>query len=589
MSNQHLVELHKLLLNRYSVDSASMTTADWLCANTRLKGRPFSFDRYPFQRELVNDEHKNTVTIKPSQVGVSEIYQRCALAFITRNRNTKVIYSYPDDAMRKTNTQTRVIPLVDANKVFNLENGGEKPVRSIQLLQVAQSFLYMTGSKVGDATSTDADALFLDEYDLHDMEVASLFSSRLQNSDWKWKRKFSTPTYTEFGVDQDFNASDQMYYLIKCDSCNHWMYPLFTPQFVEVRNLPSDLNELTDIDQGVIDTYNLDIENSYVCCERCRSPLDLGRENNRAWIAKYPSRKNLRGRKINPFSVSTRPPSDIFHEMLDYKLKDNIRGFKNSVLGEAEDSSNARLSEAVIRACIKNKDVPAVRSDLPSWIGIDMGHTCHMVVAQGFELTSVTVVIMDSFPLAQLQDKVKAVMNTYNVIGGLVDRHPESQAANDVRDMTHHIILPCEYRGTKELNPILGPSKEVMHIQADRTTLLDEVARAVRLQNIQFYGYGIHESDIPTHLRNMVREESPETPATWKKLDSDDHFFHALGFMLSAIKLKGYLSVLLDVPQTFIGFAGAGNAMYNTDIHGSVIKPKSDWQQQFLLTGTGYQ
>lgn len=586
MANQHLVELEKLILNRYCVDSKDMTTGEWLEQNTRLKGKPFSFNRYPFQKEMVNDLHRNLVCIKPSQVGVSEIFQRAALAFITRNRNTKGIYAYPDDDMRKKNVQTRVMPLLDTNKAFNLDSGNEKPIRSIQLLQVAQSFLYMTGSKVGDATSTDADFVYLDEFDLHDMAVASLFSSRLQNSEWKIKKKFSTPTYTEFGVDQEFTASDQMYYLIKCDSCNHWMFPMFTPNFVEIRNLPTDINSLLELDQGMIDTYNLDIENSYVCCERCRSPLDLGRENNRAWVAKYPSRTSLRGRKINPFSVATRPPVDVIAELLDYKLKDNIKGFKNSVLGEGEDSSNARLSEAAIRACIKGSEVPMVRADLPTWVGIDMGHTCHMVVGQGYSLKAVQCVRMESFPLSQLQEKVREVMNTYQVIGGTLDRHPESQAANDVRDLTNGIILPCEYRGTKELNPVKGPDGEILHVQADRTTLLDEVAKAIRQMNIEFAGYGVHQSEITTHLRNMVREENPETPATWVKLDSMDHFFHAIGFMLTAIKMKAYLTLVMDVPQTFIGVAGAGNTGYTADIYGNVSKPsRTPWQEQFLLTG----
>ncbi len=585
MANAHLQELQRLILNRYSVDSDDMTTGDWLCANTRLKGKPFSFNRYPFQKEMINDDHRNMTVIKPSQVGVSEIFQRAALAFITRNRNTKGIYAYPDDDMRKKNMQTRVMPMVDDNKVFNLDQSGEKPVRSIQLLQIEQSFLYVTGSKVGDATSTDADFVFLDEFDLHDMQIAALFSSRLQNSDWKIKKYFSTPTYTEFGVDAQYNSSDQHVYMIKCDACNHWQYPLFTPAFIHINNLPGDLNDLLELDQGMVDTYNLGIEDSYVCCERCRAPLDLGREDNRAWVAKYPSRKNSRGRKINCFSVATRPPSDVIQELFEYKQRDALKNFKNSVLGEAEDSSNSRMSESDIRACLKSRSIPDIDLRLPTWVGIDMGHTCHMTVGQGHSVHAVRVVRMEAFPIARLKEKVQEVMATYTVVGGLLDRHPESQAANDVRELSGGVILPCEYRGTKEFNIIKSPDEMPLYVQADRTTLLDEVAKAVRLKNIEFNGYVSHESDILTHLRNMVREESPETPATWKKLDPNDHFFHSAGFMLSAVKLKGFISMTMDKPQTFIGVAGATNSAYNTSVYGiNQPQPRSAWQEQYLLS-----
>lgn len=590
-SNTYVKELLGLMNNRYDLDQLGMTMGQYLEKNTTLKGRPFSFNRYPYQRAVVDDEHRNQVGIKPSQVGWSEILQRWALAFLKRNRATKGIYAYPDDDMRKKNVQTRVMPIVDNNRVFNMDTGAGKPIRSIELLQVDQSYMYVTGSKVGDATSTDADFVLLDEYDLHNMQIAALFQSRLQNSDWKIKKYFSTPTYTEFGVDQLYRDSDQMEYQIKCDACNHWQFPLFLPQFIHIANLSSDINDLQEIDQHMIDGRKLDLENAYVCCEKCRAPLDLGRENNRAWVAKYPSRTYMRGRRINCFSVATRPVGDIVNELQDYKRRDFIRGFKNSVLGEAEDSSSARISEADILACIGNREVPPVRADLPTFVGIDMGHNCHITVGQPQDENKVKVVRMVTVPIGQLKQLITELDNTYTIVGGHVDRHPESQAAADVRDMTQRRILPCEYRGTKEINPVAGPEgpEDIIHIQADRTTLLDEVARIIREKNIEFNGYGEQKTELTVHFRNMVRVEAPETPAVWNKLDPQDHYFHSTGFMLTAMKTKRVLGFKLAVPQTFIGIAGADNKSYNTDIFGNPTgKNLTQWQAQFLNSGRNW-
>lgn len=587
MSNQYLTELSQLLQARYGTESAGMSNSAWLEKFTTLKGRPFSFNKYPFQRKLVDCDHPNSVTIKPSQVGVSEVYQRVALLLLARHRNRKGIYAYPDDDMRKKNVQTRVMPMVKSEEAFN--KGGAEVVRSIQLLQINQSFLYMTGSKEGDATSTDADFVFLDEYDLHDMDIAGLFSSRLLNSDWKFKKYFSTPTFTQYGVHQLFEQSDQHEYMIKCDACNHWQFPLFEPQFVHIPNLSGDMNSLLDLDQPTIEHYGIDLEESYVCCERCRSPLDLGRENNRNWVPKYPSRRYSRGYRVNPFSVATRPVRDVVLELLDFKKKgDSTRRFKNTILGEPEDSSTARISEASIRACISGmSQLPTINGSKPTWIGIDMGHTCTIQVGQGISINEIDGVLTEYVPLNRVVSRVIELCKVYNVIGGLCDRHPESQVADDIRDATNGKILPCEYRGTKEVNIVKDPLGKILYIQADRTSLLDKVAKVIRGQNIRFSGYGTHENDIVTHLRNMVRDEQPEQPAVWRKLDPMDHIFHSVGFMLTAVVYAALDMELNSIPQTTVIIAGANLAGYNDPkligIHASSDKAPSLWLPPSLI------
>lgn len=557
MSNPHTEELYRLTKRKFDDELDQTLMSEWLIKKTKLKGKPFSLDRYPFQRELIDDPHPNAVCLKPSQVGVSEVYQRVALGMLGRYPNRKGIYSYPDDEMRRKNVQTRVQPLFEATEAFHQNN--KDAVSSIQLLQLGSSFLYMTGSKVGDATSTDADFVFLDEYDLHDMSNAALFGSRLQNSDWKIKRYFSTPTYSTFGVDALYNISDQMTYLIKCGSCNHWQFPMFTPAWVHIPGLPGDLNDLKELDQGLIDRHHLDLHGSYVCCEKCRVKLDLGREDNRAWVAKYPSRTGMRGRKINCFSVATRPPADIIGELLTYKLNDFIRGFDNSVLGEPTDGSQNRLSEADVLACINDREVPEIDKHAPTWLGVDMGHTCHMIVAQGESLKNLQAVVMEKVPLNNIRERVAQICATYRVIGGMVDRHPESQTAKDLWELTQHRLVPAEYRGTVEIvtKLVVGTDDDIEYVQIDRTTALDEAARAVRRKAVVFNGFGALASEIKDQFRNMVREENAETPAVWKKLNPNDHFFHALGLVMTAMKLKGYTEAKYGLPQSMLGFTVA--------------------------------
>lgn len=577
--NPYLHELYQLANNRFSIDTENMSYSDWIVQNTTLKSRPFSFDKHVFQEAIVNDMHPNLSCIKPSQVGLTEVQIRKMLAFLSRHRGVTTLYSFPDDDMRKRNSQTRVQPILDADKVFNPEStGSDKPIRSIALNQIGTSFMHLTGSKEGDATSTAVDFMINDEIDLTDQEMLALFSSRLQASEWKIRQQFSTPTYTGYGVDLLFQASDQMEFMIKCGCCNHWQAPRFTPSFIDIPGLP-DIPNLLEIDQGMIDTYNLDILSGEIVCEKCRAPLDIGRRDNREWVAKYPSRKHSRGYRVTPFCVRSLNVGYIVSELLKYKQRDALHRFNNIVLGEAVDNSNNRLNEEDIRKIITAMpEVPSINHTMYTWIGIDVGLTCWITLGQGTSQKDVKVVLIEAVPQERLVVRVVELYNTYNIVGGLMDRHPYTPTAEEIRDKTYGAVMPCEYRGEKEFNLIKGPEGETLYYQADRTAILDTVAKAVRQRWISISGYGMLHSVIITHLRNMVREEEPETKAVWKKLSPEDHIFHSLGFMLGSIKARDLEDIKTGVPQSTIAVMGVDMQGHNTNMLGQ----KTKWQNHFL-------
>ena len=76
-------------------------------------------------------------------------------------------------------------------------------------------------------------------------------------------------------------------------------------------------------------------------------------------------------------------------------------------------------------------------------------------------------------------------------------------------------------------------------IQINRTMAIDTVAQLVRTTRLVFSGYGDQKDTINLHLKNMVREESPEKPAVGKKLSGPStlaHYFHSLVFAYSALR-----------------------------------------------------
>lgn len=527
--NTHANEFLGLLQRRYAHDKSSMTMSDWIVTNTKLNGRPFSFVRYPFQRQIADDMHPNLDVIKPSQVGMTEIQIRKVLAWLKRTTGITAIYTLPDDDMFKRVAQGRIQPLVEKDPVFHPRKG-EKQVRSRDIMQFGDSWLYLTGASEGDATSIPADGVFNDEVDLTDQEMLALFNSRLQGSNYKINQRFSTPTFTNFGIDLSYTASDQHEFFVRCDACNHWQVPDFTPRFVQIDGLSDNVADLTEIDEKMIDG-GLDIVNACVVCEQCRNPLDLGREDNRAWVPKHPSRTHARGYKVRPFSTNRLPPSYIITQLLQYKRREAIRRFHNTVLGNAYTGEDERLTEEQIKAACVSPKVLEVGRDVPTWLGIDIGLICHLAHGVGMTADDMEVIQLMSLPYTKLFETVEFLRESYNVIGGIIDRLPYTPTANAIRDASEWRIMPGQYTGKKELSLAKSETDTPDFLHVDRTQSLDTVFGRVKRRELKINGYGNLQPVLVEHLRDMVREEEPEKQAIWKKLTGSDHFFHALGYL----------------------------------------------------------
>lgn len=538
--NPYIQELIQRIDNRYAIDNQDMSLGDWICANTHLRGRPFSFTRYPFQKAIADDLHPNMDVVKISQIGLSEVQIRKALGFLARNRGTNLIFTLPTDSMFERMASTRILPLAKDEKVFNLEGtSNDKPTRSKGLIQIGSSFMFVTGAKEGDATSIAADVVFNDEVDLTDQKMLSLFQSRMQASDWKISQRFSTPTFSGFGIDAGYQQSDQHEYMIKCDACNHWQAPTFTERFIRVPGLPSE-TPLEDITSELIDSGRIQLNEAHVVCEGCGAPLDLGRWEKREWVPKFGSRTHHRGYRIGPFSTDRLSVEYVISQMLIYRQKDYLRGWHNTVLGQPFTDGNAQLSDGDIARCFASPAVPDVNNRKPTWVGIDMGQTCHLILAQGETEHTLEPMLFKAIPVNDLMGELEIVLATYNVISGAVDRHPYTPTADAIFQMSKGKIWPVEYRGQKEINVL------ETHAQANRTQLLDAVAKMIRLRRVNFRGYGTQKETITTHLKDMVREEAPEVPANWVKLTGNDHYFHAFGFLLFALKLSEALNGKTD-------------------------------------------
>lgn len=538
-----------------------MTLGRWLEINTTHRGMPFSFRHYGFQRAIADDLHPEIDVMKISQVGLTEIQARKALAILVRNPGRVGIFSLPNEIMYRRFSQSRLLPMAADDKAFRPRDG---EVRSMSLLQFGSSFLHVVNATEASATSTSADFVFNDEVDISDQKVLALFASRTQNSDMAIRHRFSTPSWTGFGIHASHSVGDQREYFIRCRACNHQQVPLFSHRFVRLPGLRSD-HELTDLDDATIN--DLDLDQSYVACESCDAPLDLDDDAAREWVASFPARKGSHSYHVRPFSSGRITIPYILRRLVEYRRRDYVRGFFNTVLGEPYIDARSRLDEGSIRANFVAAAAPRLADNAPVFVGIDVGQTCHLILGQD----------NGDGPLAcefrtiranDLIQEVKDIAARYTLIGGTCDRHPYTPTADELFDVTEGRIVPLEYRGEMDFKPVKQPDGTVRHWQANRTRLLDEVARLVRLKRLPMMGYGAFSGTVVEHLRDMIRQEDPEKPATWVKLNGNDHYFHALAFFVAATRLQNLRASLegLDTRLSFM-LQGLGRAFSTPNLN----------------------
>lgn len=495
----------------------------------------------------------------------TEVQLRKALAFTARNPHRNLIYTMPDENMRKRVFQNRVLPLLTEDSVFHgLNAAGKKPIRSIEMTEINSSFMMMFPANEKAATSQPADVIFNDEVDLSDPQILALFNSRVQGSDLRMIHNYSTPTYDGLGISALFEVSDQCEYMFKCPHCGQYQIPQYNTKYIRIPNLPAEApDDLTKFDPIWIDKYKINPLDAYSVCEKCDKRVTYGDDQNHKWVPRHPHRTNNRGYRVSPFSTRQLDAKYILGQFLKYHLLDNMKGFHNTVLGLTHESSDERLSEALLRTLFTlDTDYITESSADPYFIGIDMGKVCHITVGRGASLGKILTVHMETVKVEELPARIVFLKSMYNIVGGFIDRLPLITDSNKVRDNSDYKIMPMQYGRNSGGAMLIGKTDEygaLDYVEAHRTLHLDKFANAIRSGYIRIGGYGTQKETIITHLRAMVRifeedKEGVEKVPVWKKKDRNDHYFHSMAYMYQA------------AVQYFDGYSYLDTQDYNSSI-----------------------
>lgn len=514
---------------------------EWLerhTQNPKKENAPWEFTNHEFQKQILQDDAKNLVVRKCSQVGLSELSIRMALATMQVFSPMTVIYTVPTTMFARKFSQSRIWPVIK-NSEF-LRSMVSKDHNSAQMKEIGNSFLYINGCiSKNDAISVPADMLIHDEEDFSSPEVLTLYNSRLGHAEGKgYKRRFSTPTVYGFGVSQNFDLTKKFHYGVKCDSCKDWVLP----DPLEDILVNDDLN-LKDCDRNYILRLGEGIQNSYLHCPKCDHKFtyeNLGNPEKRQWIAHNPE-ATVAGYQVFPFDVPKyNPVPEIVAEMGDFRKSD----FVNMRLGlPYEDESNSIQQRSLDRAEV----VPALNPTKPYSgtsvaIGVDVGKTLHMTIVR---IDPLQVLWYGTFRQNGDNYALQFILETFKLLrarGLVIDSAPDFTLSKQVvTQLPYGKAYASEYVRSLN-NPLetLALKKDDGVVKIDRNKSFSDMVGRFNDKKIPIARVGAEYKVYESHLRALkkVRREdnTGDQQENWINV-GQDHYAHSTLYAIAAAQI----------------------------------------------------
>lgn len=552
----HLNRIKSAVFKRFNLSNV----ADWIEENTYIKGEKFTFVDHEYQLAILQDPSREIVVRKCSQIGLTELSSRRALAQCNIMPGFTVIYTLPTASFANIFVKTRVDPMIDGSPT--LSAAIHNTTDNTEVKRFGESFIYFKGTKgVSAAISIPADALYHDELDFSDLEVVTNYQSRLTHSKYKMKTNLSTPTVNGYGISELFDTSRRNYNFCKCNHCNHQFVPDY---FVHVK-VPGSSGDMRDITKDTVHRYNLD--SAYLECPKCGKQPSLQVEH-REWVVENPTENHeASGYQISPFDApNIITLKDLILASTKYR---RYADFINFNLGQPAEDKESSLSLDELNRCFIPGEFPLSYTAV---MGIDMGLHCHVMVGFKDYLGTLYTVHSEIVPLHKLEERKKALQMLYRVRLTVMDSQPYTDMLMRFQTQDDN-LYGALYVTTKGLDTYRVKTREededkgeleLRQVNINRNNSFDALMELIRA------GQWVCKEDenkqtILAHLQDMKRIKDfgndNEMAYVWKKsAKGNDHFHHALLYLNTAAGMVGVAASSIIIPSLVHTFKNKGSA-----------------------------
>lgn len=465
----------------------------WVVLNSFVNeyNKPLEFVNHRFLIDYMADDHPVIVTKKAAQIGMT-VAETLKTIHMCVYKKMNVAHTLQTSDVIKGFVAPKVNPIIQYNpKIKQLLT-----VDSESLKQFGQGFAYYRGANAeSQAINITIDALLIDEYDRSNQKVVEMYQSRLDASEWRWKRYFSNPSAVGFGVDGLYERSDQRHWLVTCSHCKHqtWM----------------------DFEQ-VEESHYVDMERGIYACGKCHKEISNKDRINGEWVAKYP------GRAWHGYWVSQLMCPWISAAHIVEKASTNsTEYFHNFVLGKAYTPADLIVSrETILKAC-----EPKLVPKLQVAIGVDVGHVKHWVAGTQDGI----------FDMGKTEswEEIEKIFLMYNAIM-VIDAMPDFTIPKQLMERYKGRVFICYYKqDTQNAGAVrFKEGKDYGVVHADRTKIFDLVATEINNRTIKYRQQPGMLEEYIRHWGNTFRTTEIDSKGfergVWTKDPSKpEHFAHA--------------------------------------------------------------
>lgn len=526
----------------------------WIMLNGFVNegNKPIEFTNHRFLIDYMADDHPIIVTKKAAQIGLTVAESLRAFHYAAY-KGLNVIHTLQTSDVIKGFVAPKINPIIQYNpKIKELVK-----LDSESLKGVGEKFIFYRGAQAeSQAINITADVLNIDEYDRSNQRVVEIYQSRLDASEYKWKRYFSNPSAIGFGVDGLYNNSDQRHWMVTC-KCGHRDY--------------------LDFEQ-VDDCHFVNVDKSIFACGKCGEEITNSDRINGEWIAKFPER-DMHGYW---FSQAMAPWVSA-GELIQKQQNTTVEFFNNFVLGKAYTPTDLIVNRDTIQRAYRPGIIPKTRVA----IGVDNGATKHWVAAtpQG---------IFD-FGKTTDWDDIERIFLMYSGAKMVIDALPDFTIPKRlVQKYKGKVFVNYFVPDTKQLGAVRwGKGDDYGVVRSDRTKIIDLVASEISEQKMTFR-LPIHQmSEYISHWESIFRtlevDDKGNEKGTWVKQTGNDHFAFATVYMRIALSKQLGATMGMDFAEPLTRDKPKADYVENGTLHTNLSdsiemamegETQNDWRYQ---------
>lgn len=553
-----------------TLDRSTLDKPSWVISNFRNPKdarKPWSFEDHEYQIEILGaGDTVHTVTgQKCAQVGFSTLEIIDTLTFAAIHDSLKAAYILPSAKFAQEFSQLRVDPIIVESPRIRSMLSGDTDNKSAK--KIGSCFIVFRGtSGEAQAISIDLDLLVIDEVNFCNPKILSSFSSRLQHSDLKLRRMFSTPTLPGYGISKLVEQGSKGIYSVRCSHCNTVVFPDFfrdlrgVKLFKYLNQVEKQPTDLRPDDIAPLKDYLADHPTDvHLACEKCGRSLEpsLRDASRREWVHEHPERfrEGNRSYYVRPFDVPKyNPTQEVLLSMGEYTYAD----FVNFRLGLPHESSdNSFMVEQIKRYCTIQQ-VPiqvllsgSYRESLRgrrTFIGADLGKTNHVVIGIENYSGSLEIICCCTVDTAELRELfgeahfgkwLEKLFVAITATKMVIDSAPSYEPAlYTFSRLPLNTSFGAYYvQRTPGKTDIYDFKENQGSANICRTEHFDELASVMNAGNI-LLPTDSETKGVLNHLGNFkkikVTNSKGVVTEIWQNTGGPDHYTHAIGYLWAA-------------------------------------------------------